>query len=645
MANGDTNTAQQPKQKMDRTRFAQYLRKNNPSLPTTISDEQLVEAAIKKEPSWAPLIEDRKVDIPAGATIRARTWQDRYNEVKQGAKSVGRGVVDALPAIGGMAAVAAAPETGGGSLAAYLSALTAAGLGGAGGEATKQIIKRMIGDKDVPDELKDMLKADLKEGLSQAGYEAGGRALEYPAGKLIGAMPKVLKPADASVARTSEKYGLGMMPTEIVPGGIRDVQQSAVEHAHLTRGKMEAVKNHTFEAAENAVNTALQSLSQPNSRLSTGGSLVESLEDANKIYHAEGEKLYQRVAQLSPNLLVNISSVRAEASRMLRASSSGGSAAYFGRTGALTSTEKSVLQDIKNAPDYVPFQAATEYRSRLRGLGPASDDLMPGRGPGLAKHFVGRLTDAIERAGQGITGANAVQAWQDARKFWREGAEIFEGGLVQKLIDTDPSKVVAGIKTPEDIGAVKTALFNYGGHNPSSPEALKAAASWDKFRERYVRDVLLGTGPSTSSIGADPLKALSDNLKNMEPETLQAIFGDARGGRAYETLKEIGNAMDRVTKMKAPVQTTGYWSFLRYGGPEEGAWLLSKALLHPEASRYVLYAVRQLPRIIGADQMTKSARDANERAKSLMLRARQVVLGDERRGQFSPDAPQGPPQP
>jgi hypothetical protein len=544
------------------------------------SDESIVEAFLSKNPGFASRVQSQPL-LPADVQVKPpATWQERW-------KMRGREAAEVLPAAGAVLGTALAPEG-----APIWQLLAAAGLGGMGGEAARMSAASELGEQ-IPTTLKEYLEQLGKSGGEQVLMEATGRAGESGLGKVFGQAPRVLRPEDQAIKDISEKYGMNLTPAEISRYGLRESLQESAEGSILGRSTMQTAKQQTYQSASKAVDDAVAQLSAPTSSLRAGKSLQNALQDANGIFKAQGDVLYKGLDQKAQGVLVNMSSVRLRAQQILAQQSQLSN--VIQKTGAATSAEKKILFDATKLPDYLPFSVANQWRSRLLEITPQSTEMMPTRGPAMAKYFVGQITDAMEQAGSTLKGADAVQAWQTARQYWKDGADIFRDGVVQKLLDKQPSEVVAAVKTPEDVQAVKDALFRYSQKYGTGRQKYVAQASWNRFRERWVRDNLLGA--ESGQIGVEPLSKISKSLRDIPPETMKAMFSDKAGVDTYTTLREIGQAMDRVDKMPNPPKL-GWFRLLHLAGIEEYEWMLAKALTNPRASRYVLAAVRQIPRSI-----------------------------------------------
>ena len=539
---------------------------------------------------------------PVNTSVRPRTFRDDLREAVAAGK-------ETLPAAGAIAGVALAPETAG--VSGLLIPPAAAALGGATGEAARQGVSAVGGFPDRPKSWGEVLKGLLTSGLAQAGLEMGGRAGEKAIGMLAGGPSRVVtRPEDAAVKAASEKYGLGLSPAEIEKRGLREVVQSSAEGSILGRATMQGAKERTVAAAEKAVNDSLMALSQPTSALATGQGVQKALTDARSIFSDVGKGYATQLDQDARGVLVNISSLKQEAlsiSGKLQRTSS-----VFPRTGGPSAVEKKLLDDLVNAPDYIPFRDAATLRTRWMSIAPQSTEMMPTQGPALARHFVGRITEEAEKAAGNLQGDAAVNSWKALRAYWKDGAQIFDRGLVQKLVETDPSMVVRNVKSPEDVMAVKKALLGYGvtlGRTPAEKQSSQTA--WDAFRQRYVREVMLGT-EHTTDIGFDPLRKLAQTIHDTPPEVLKELFSDARGRETYTTLKEIGAAIERVNKMPGAPQIS-LWRVLRFSGLEEADWVAAKLLTHPRAARRLLYAIRQVPRsLAAAASAAQQAQDEGE---------------------------------
>jgi len=572
--------------------LADKLRQRYPQLGK-YTDDSIVDAFLAKNPQFRSRVQFETAPVPA-TTIAPRGFKEKAKEAIAAGKA-------ALPGIGAGAAVALTPETGG--VSGVLLPLLAAMGGGAVGKGTEQLVGHALGEQDPG--LRERIGEMGTAGIEQMLAEMGGRAMERPLAKVLGQGSRVLThPEDIAVKEISEKYGLHLTPSEIEKRGIQESLQKSAETSILGRSTMQTAKQRTFAAAEAAVDDALAHLSAPGSSFATGKDLQGALEDANEIFHQHGKRLYEDVDRLGAGVLVDMKPLKDWANNVL-AGPAGQAAANWPRVGKFTAAERAILTDAANSAQYVPFSVAHELRKRLLSIGPEMTQMMPTVGKGMAKKAAGIVTDVMEKAGAGLQGAQAVAAWQTARSFWRDGSELFGDGLIQKLVDQQPSLVVRALKTPEDVEMVHRALENYNVRFGTRFQRLTAIGAWDQLRERYVRDVLLEAPANIvtrvgGQVRSEPMLNLAENLRTTPPETLRALFSDPQGRQTYETLREIGQAMERVAPMPAAPELS-IWKLFRFGaGVEEYEWMLSKALAHPKTARKVLYAIRQIPRSLDA---------------------------------------------
>ncbi len=573
--------------------LAGKLKERYPQL-SKYSDDSIVDAFLAKNPKFRPRIQFEAKEAPLGAeatAIAPRGFREKAREAVAGGKA-------ALPAIGATAAVAMTPETGG--LAGILLPLLAAWGGGATGKGTEQLVGKLLGQEQPG--LKERLGEMGTAGLEQLFAEMGGRTMERPLAKVFGQGSKVLThPEDIAVKEISDKYGLRLTPSEIEKRGVQESLQKSAETSILGRSTMQTAKQRTFTAAERATDDALRQLSAPTSALAAGQNLQTALKDSNEIFHQYGRRLYEDVDREGAGVLVNMQPLKDWAQGVL-AGPAGQAAAQWPKMAKFTAAEQAILKDAASSAQLVPFSVAHELRKRLLSIGPEMTEMMPTVGKGMAKKAAGMVTDLMEKAGAGLQGKRAVDAWNAARSFWRDGGEIFSDGLIQKLVDQQPSLVVRALKTPEDVNMVKTALERYNVKFGTHAQRVQATDAWNQVRERYVRDVLL-EAPAASlvtrvggQVKSEPMLNLAENLRTTPPETLQALFSDPKGKQTYEVLREIGQAMERVSPM-SPAPELSIWKLFRFGaGVEEYEWILSKALAHPKHARKVLYAIRQIPR-------------------------------------------------
>lgn len=206
-------------------------------------------------------------------------------------------IVDALPTIGGMAGSFA----GGSKMSPIGMAL--AGVGGAGGEAFRQVADALRGDfSEIPDTAMGRLRKIGVEGAKQAGYEGAGRAVGavvQPAAKALYAValrPTVARMRDAGGGKLAtglrriinQGYGDAVMPSAAgVSRAGQLVKESAEEATQL------AAKNQTPIQLERVLQKAVGDQSRRMARESTTAGVEANLPAVTS--------QVQRVAQAHPS--------------------------------------------------------------------------------------------------------------------------------------------------------------------------------------------------------------------------------------------------------------------------------------------------------------------------------------------------------
>lgn len=173
-------------------------------------------------------------------------------------KSWGKTITDALPTVGGMAG----SFLGGSKMSPVGMAL--AGVGGAAGEAFKQVADSVRGDfSDVPDTVGGRLRKIAGEGLKQGGIEGLGRgvgAMIRPAAKTIYGL--ALRPSKA-LARDAGGGKLLQGTRRIVEQGFNDnVMPSALGMSRAGRLVGESAEEATQIAARSPHKVSTQRVMQ-----------------------------------------------------------------------------------------------------------------------------------------------------------------------------------------------------------------------------------------------------------------------------------------------------------------------------------------------------------------------------------------------
>jgi hypothetical protein len=98
------------------------------------------------------------------------------------------------------------------------------------------------------------------------------------------------------------------------------------------------------------------------------------------------------------------------------------------------------LQKILGWPAELPWRFLQQERASLYKVGYRPNALVPGRDAGIAKKLANKIDEVMETEGNSLD-PQAVLAWREANKFYKEGIEIYNDKLLTALSKEYPDSV------------------------------------------------------------------------------------------------------------------------------------------------------------------------------------------------------------
>jgi len=540
--------------------------------------------------------EDQFVSVFHGLKLKPETkaalWKLRFGKEQQKLKGqrstptppeAGRFALEHAPEIAAMAAV---PLTGG------MSAIPAAGfvgLMGGAGEAAKQLIKRGLGDKDVPETSTEAAARIAKEGGIQGGAELGLRAIAAPlkAG-LGGPLREAARAAENKpILEAAKEYKIPLRSGEIVAGrkGLPARLAQEIGASSLTgRGAAEASQERIRQSAAQAVDSILTKLSPNVTPAITGSAVQDTIKLSNNIFEKTAEDLYQKVDQVLGGLGIQTTETAKEAQAILAEYASGPSAKGVGKhypaSTKIPARVAGYLEDFSAVPPSgVPFSVLQAKRSEMLGL---LRDIKGGRVPtesaGQAEQILSRLakkvTEDMEDQAQAM-GIQATKEWKEARQFYKSGKDLMEDPATEKLLkQQNPEDIVKQIRggSVTLVEKLKKLVIDYPTKYGTPQEKQAAIAAWNNLRQQVVRTNIL-EAPQGKQFGIRDLMDLKERITDMGADVNRKLFmGDPEGEIMFQNLNRIADVMARVKKLPE-TNRMGYWAMIRGGALVGGVGL------------------------------------------------------------------------
>lgn len=458
--------------------------------------------------------------------------------------------LEALPLVGGIAGAIAGEGW---------ASVPLAGLGGAGGEAGRQLIRRAVG-WNAPQTSTQAATDIAKEGASQAAAEATGQ---------IGA--RALKPIGQALKTTAIRgTRVPLLPSEAGVGG-------------PTMKRLEAMASHFYPSApimqrfkEGQAARAVEVLGQEIGRISgfrgtaeEAGELTQkAIETSRDELKREVNSAYAAIDDLTKSETVRVPKTTSRQAgfmtytkKVFRPEQVGGvqpETAGVKQVAIkllreiqqqekfmdpkLLADSKSMLEQIVRSPKHVPYQTMAKSRSDLLALGRKLDEALPGKRAGIAKLLAGEIDESMISAAEksGIPGLpEQVRA---ANAMNKEMHRKFEQKLITTILDSKNPEMVAGYVR-------KAGLSDLRDMN-----ALLKEPERRMLQSQVVREVM------RDQTGA--LRTPADFAKHFEDigeERAKEIFG-----RNYEPLRNLARTLSKVGEEKGVGQaaTLHNWSYM-----------------------------------------------------------------------------------
>jgi hypothetical protein len=554
----------------------------------------------------------RKLDLDVQQT--AYRYEQDINKVK----------ADASKLVPMATAAGAAMLVPGGqplSLSLIGSAAGVAAIGGAGGEALRQIAGSVTGF-DVTESSGAAAKHIGLTAAEQAAYEVGGRAILRPVEKLAGSLKTGLlskavsrEPENVAVARIARETKAPLTAAEITnKPGLRELQKM-YERTATGIGKATERRTAVNAALNEATEKVLSEFGSQSTSAQAAGRVKSAMEVSETAFHGAAEKLYEPFRTATKDLPVAMTGIKEKAVKRLEAFAAD---EYKATSLAAPNDLKQFLADLSNLQGKRELVKDASGKWMGKATADASFDLVwkleqkAGELAGAARRskefskartfmdFKNELRAAQDKALEAVDPA-LKSRWTDIRKFYSEGIGHFRDEAVGKLMKKDGEAVLRSLNKTEDIFNLKKALAHGGDE-----------VSWDATR-RYYAQKLLGDPQAT---GTFVLEGLSEKIKQLPPEVKEVLSSSLRGtadkGAAMlKNLNDIGLAADRVRKitpmsssvMMRDMVSLALFKFVKFktaltfgAARILGGGILARIAENPAATRAMIEGIDSIPK-------------------------------------------------
>ena len=204
-----------------------------------------------------------------------------------------------------------------------------------------------------------------------------------------------------------------------------------------------------------------------------------------------------------------------------------------------------VLRTVLDKDDFVPFQVANSMRSEFLGVTRSTNELISGKSQRYAATLAKEITETLDDVGKSNLSPSVREAYTKAQKIWRDGSEVFNTKLINKLIRDDPEQVFKTLIKPERPSTVQKV---FKAINKTKDEAVKKDLK-DSLKGAFLFDL-----KSESIKRYDTLKGdyLLKNLNKYGDSVLNELFTPAELANVRGLLKSLKVAQQKTVGEGVP---------------------------------------------------------------------------------------------
>ena len=204
-----------------------------------------------------------------------------------------------------------------------------------------------------------------------------------------------------------------------------------------------------------------------------------------------------------------------------------------------------IPRTILDKDDFVPFQVANSMRSEFLGVTRSTNELISGKSQRYAATLAKEITETLDDVGKSNLSPSVREAYTKAQKIWRDGSEVFNTKLINKLIREDPEQVFKTLIKPERPSTVQKV---FKAINKTKDEAVKKDLK-DSLKGAFLFDL-----KSESIKRYDTLKGdyLLKNLNKYGDSVLNELFTPAELANVRGLLKSLKVAQQKTVGEGVP---------------------------------------------------------------------------------------------
>lgn len=519
-------------------------RKNNSSsFSTSQIEEELEKRKIKtEENSRTPMsymVDD--IDI-APSNERSRAVQEYL-----GSKEFGRLALEITGAVAGtMAAPAIIPAVAIGraamlvrpALQGVVTRMAGAGFGsGVGAGASQTFDPTFDAKDDFIDIATDVSKDILRAGATGAVGEGVGSVINKGIAKVVGRNKKLIDGAEEAVktieqqkakilsnpksytAKVKEATVAGQLtPALLQEGQLIDLTENIAEMSLVGGGSIRYAREGAETIAQSGLDDFLKMYEARGGDEAIGTlfqkTLTNNIDDFKAVANAKYGALDKTLSsnQFANNFqvdLIKLKEIAVSELKNLGAKSESASIRNF-------------LQGILDEPNYVTFKKANNLRSDYLEISRSFTMETLGKKKGrLAAIASKEITDALDSAS---VPPKVKELLKDANSFYREGAEVFNTDLFQKIISSDPDLVYKAIVPSAAVDRPNLVNQTFKIIEKRIKDTREQTFLKNKIRGAFLKNVLTKSQKQNSQYGVEIDGGKLSNFYTNKTKTFEAMF-------------------------------------------------------------------------------------------------------------------------
>lgn len=526
-------------------------------------------------------------------------------------------------------ALGSIPELAGGMVGGLVTAakrspvaMAAAGLGGAAGEAAKQLYQQATDSPNAPQTGMDAAKRIGMSGATQALGEGAGRLIGAGLTKMAAPFAKTFK-GDIAEADDALKSAMGskigFTPAQKTDSHIVDVLENVAEQSFTGGGTMMNFRKLQQEGYSKITGSVLADFEKHAGGKATPEEVGLIFQNAKAAKNAVWKRLagmkYNKVDQLAGGASVSLAPLKREAQVIMETAAK--------RKGIGSTTAKdSLLKKVLELDDTVTFKEAQAIRAGLMdeiSTMSASSDV----GKGIARKFVNITDKSMETSARSLS-PDAYKAWREANSFYRTYKETFGNDFMRsldKIAQNSPEKVVGKIFQNGSVTQIRNV------------KNIVSSKTFDTLKASYLKRIM---EDSMKEEGVVVGKTLQGKLKTMGNPALKEIFTPYELGRINNVVnigtqlqKRAGGGGGMLVQLMQASGLIGVATGAATGNAELaqsgaavlfGPYVLSKMLTNPTTAKWLAQgfstpAKSKQAAILGAKITAAAAKYQTEKQK------------------------------